>query len=139
MSLFGNIFTHYNYTTTDINFHTEKEKITVTSAKSGLDIDIDFNKNDIKLPCNSPFSTWKEARRYAGPLPFTFTYNSKTKEVLIIEGVRKDWEPKPVEVIKSNVEFIKEMNLNGVVLANAFIIENVPYYWKKGKIEKWKG
>ena len=139
MSLFGNIFTHYNYTATDINFHTEKEKITVTSAKSGLDIDIDFNKTDIKLPRDSPFSTWKEARRYAGPLPFTFTYNGKTKKVLIIEGVRKDWDPKPVEVLKSNVKFIKEMNLKGIVLANAFIIENVPYYWKKGKVEKWEG
>ena len=23
-------------------------------------------------------------------------------------------------------------------LANAFVIHNVPYYWKKGKIEPWK-
>jgi hypothetical protein len=30
------------------------------------------------------------------------------------------------------------MNLNDVRLANAFIIRNIPYYWKKGKIEQWK-
>jgi hypothetical protein len=29
------------------------------------------------------------------------------------------------------------MKLNGVRLANAFIIYDIPYYWKKGKIERW--
>jgi len=30
------------------------------------------------------------------------------------------------------------MKLNEIKLANAFIIESIPYYWKKGKIEQWK-
>jgi len=30
------------------------------------------------------------------------------------------------------------MNLKGCVLANAFEINNIPYFWKKGRIEKWK-
>lgn len=72
-------------------------------------------------------------------MPFTFTYNYKTKEVLIIEGVRKDWEPKRGETIKSSIGFINEMNLKGIVLANGFIVQDVPYYWKKGKIEIWQG
>jgi hypothetical protein len=28
--------------------------------------------------------------------------------------------------------------LNDAKLANAFIIENIPYCWKKGKTEQWK-
>jgi hypothetical protein len=50
------------------------------------------------LPEHSPFADWKEARRFAGPLPFTFTYNKDTKEVLFIEGVRQNWTPNPVKV-----------------------------------------
>ena len=37
-----------------------------------------------------------------------------------------------------NFEFFNTINLQNVVLANAFIIENIPYHWKKGRIEQWK-
>jgi uncharacterized protein YqjF (DUF2071 family) len=138
MSFLGNLFTHYNYTTTDIQIDISGEKVIVRSIKSNLEIEALTNKPDTKLPEESPFKDWKEARRFAGPLPFTFTYNDKTKEVLIIEGVRENWIPRPVEIVKNKVGFIKQMGLKGIVLANAFLIENIPYYWKKGKIEKWK-
>lgn len=139
MSFFGNIFTHYNYDTTDIKIMRTNSIIKVHSNKSDLDIEVIVNKPEITLPPGSPFKDWKEARRFAGPLPFTFTYNKKKKEVLIIEGVRENWTPAAVEVIKNNVGFINQHNWKGIVLANAFIIEHIPYYWKKGKIEKWKG
>lgn len=138
MSFMGNIFTHYNYTTTDIKIDKNDTTISIHSIKSDLDIEIKRGAEEIALPKDSPFKDWKEARRYAGPLPFTFTYNSKTREVLIIEGVRENWTPKPVEVIKNNIGFLKQKNFKGIVLANAFIIENIPYYWKKGKMELWK-
>lgn len=137
MELMGNMFTHYNYTTTDIQ-QTEQNNIKETrSVKSNFTIKIDSTKEDIALPQNSPFADWKEARRFAGPLPFTFTYNQNKKEVLIIEGVRKDWLPKPVKVVEHNFSFLNSLNLHNTVLANAFVIKNIPYYWKKGKIEKW--
>ncbi len=139
MEFWGNIFTHYNYTTTDIKFSRDRNMVFVTSDKSGLNITVKTGDDNISLPINTPFSNWVEARRYAGPLPFTFTYNEKTKEVLIIEGVRQNWTPKPVEVINDNIGFIKEKNFKGIILANAFMIENVPYYWKKGRKEVWKG
>lgn len=139
MSFFGNIFTHYNYQTTDINFATNGSVVTVTSAKSKLKViaDLDDTK-DIPLPTGSPFHEWKEARRFAGPLPFTFTYNASTKEVLIIEGVREDWTPRPVQVIHHESGFIDQLNLHPIVLANAFVISDIPYYWKKGRIDLWK-
>ena len=137
MEFWGNIFTHYNYTTTDIKFTRDRNMVSVTSEKSGLDIAVRTADEDISLPPETPFSNWVEARRYAGPLPFTFTYNEKTKEVLIIEGVRQNWTPKPVEVIKDNIGFIKDKNFKGIILANAFMVENVPYHWKKGRKEVW--
>ena len=112
--------------------------ISVLSEHSDIDIKVNINVPDVNLPAGSPFKDWKEARRFAGPLPFTFTYNNKTKEVLIIEGVRENWTPQPVEVVKSAVGFIKTMNFNEAALANAFMVQDIPYSWKKGRVEKWK-
>lgn len=139
MEFWGNIFTHYNYTTTDIKFTRNRNIDSVFSESSELDIEVRTADEDISLPPGTPFSNWVEARRYAGPLPFTFTYNEKTKEVLIIEGVRQNWHPKPVEVLKDKIGFIDEKNFKSAVLANAFMIENVPYHWKKGRKEIWQG
>lgn len=138
MEYLGNIFTHYNYTTTDIELIENETNMSVKSVKSLLQIDVKLNQEHVLLPANSPFKDWKTARRFAGPLPFTFTYNDEKKEVLIIEGVRENWIPQPVEVLKSEVGFVEQKNFKQIVLANAFIIQNIPYYWKKGRIDKWK-
>lgn len=138
MEFFGNIFTHYNYTTTDIHQKKENGIIEINSQKS--DFKIKFacsDSEEIPLPDRSPFSGWKEARRFAGPLPFTFTYEHNSKKVLIIEGVRRNWDPATVRVLDYNFSFLNNLKLTGVRLANAFIIRNIPYYWKKGKTELW--
>ena len=139
MEIMGNIFTHYNYTTTDISIKNEGNKREISSVQSDFKIELDTTENnEVPIPENSPFANWKEARRFAGPLPFTFTYNEKTKEVLIIEGVRQNWKPKPVKINMYSVSFVNNLNLKNKVLANTFIIENIPYYWKKGRKESWK-
>jgi hypothetical protein len=137
MALLGNVFTHYNYTTTDIQFERGDENIQVHSTKSQLSIKVKEG-SDVPLPKGTPFDSWKDARRFAGPLPFTFTYNPDHKAVLIIEGVREKWTPKAVEVVESNVGFIESLRLQNAVLANAFVIKNIPYYWKKGRKDVWK-
>ena len=138
MQFLGNIFTHYNYSTTDISEVKKSNFKVIKSIKSEFTLKIDTTEKEINLPKNSPFENWKEARRFAGPLPFTFTYNEEKREVLIIEGVRQNWKPKPIEIVDYNFSFINKFNFQNSVLANAFVIENIPYYWKKGKIEKWK-
>jgi hypothetical protein len=138
MEYLGNIFTHYNYTTIDIT-QIEKDNLTeIESKKSGFKISIENTNEEVSLPPNSPFSDWKEARKFAGPLPFTFTYNAETKKILIIEGVRENWTPKPIRIIGQNISFLASLNLQNAVLANAFVIKDIPYFWKKGKIEQWK-
>jgi hypothetical protein len=139
MEFFGNIFTHYNYTTTDITQNRQNDILTISSKRSGFSVRIAEKVNgSVALPAGSPFADWKEARRFAGPLPFTFTYNEVKKEVLIIEGVRENWKPEPVNVLAYNFSFIDNLKLQGATLANAFVIRKIPYYWKKGKIEPWK-
>lgn len=138
MAVLGNIFTHYKYVQTDIACHTNSCHTTIVSKSSGIEVIVNTDQAAASLPIGSPFADWKEARRFAGPLPFTFTYNPLRKEVLIIEGVRENWIPKPIQVIKQEIGFINSMRLPGLVPANAFMIENIPYYWKKGKTERWK-
>ncbi len=138
MEFLGNIFTHYNYSTTDILQKEEINSKEISSINSKFKVTIDTSGEEISLPVNSPFNDWKEARRFAGPLPFTFTYNSATKTVLIIEGVRQNWAPAPVKVVDYDFEFLHSLKLDNPILANAFVVKNIPYYWKKGKIEQWK-
>ena len=138
MEFLGNIFTHYNYKTTDICQKRQNGIIEINSVRSDFKIRIeDSDGEDVPLPAGSPFTDWKEARRFAGPLPFTFTYKPSDRTVLIIEGVRENWKPAPVRVIGYNFSFIDNLKLDNVRLANAFMIRNIPYYWKKGKIEQW--
>lgn len=138
MAFLGNIFTKYSYTTTDINHERTNDILSINSTQSNFSLTIQKTDEAIALPNNSPFENWAAARRFAGPLPFTFTYNAQNKTVLIIEGLRENWTPKPLKVLNYNFEFLNTMNLQNIVLANAFIIENIPYHWKKGKIEQWK-
>lgn len=137
MEFFGNIFTHYNYTTTDISQTENAKNKIISSKKSDFKLVIDKSVDDIKLPTKSPFRDWKDARKFAGPLPHTFTFNKKENSVLIILGVRKNWKPKPLAFSEYHFSFLNSLQLKGAVLANAFEIENVPYHWKKGKLEKW--
>jgi hypothetical protein len=139
MSLLGNLFSHYKYTTTDIHFSKADGLISVFSHQSHIEIEVNINQPTVGLPSGSPFKNWKEARRFAGPLPFTFTYKPASREVLIIEGVRENWVPKPVEVVKSKIVCMQQRSFKHALLANAFVIENIPYHWKKGKTELWKG
>jgi hypothetical protein len=137
MEIMGNIFTHYNYNTTDILQEENSTSKTISSLKSKLSITIDTSAGEVNLPGQSPFNDWNEARRFAGPLPFTFTYNKEKREVLIIEGVREHWTPAPVRVMDYQIDFLNTLETDTALLANAFIIKNIPYYWKKGKKEKW--
>ena len=136
MKTLGKIFTHYNYNKIDFTL-SQNDNLWHLSSDHHFDVKVNINPLQIILPSSSPFQDWKQARRYAGPLPFTFTYLKDTKEVLIIEGVRKQWKPLPVDVISHEVSFPDILNTQNLSLASAFMVRNIPYYWKKGKIEKW--
>jgi hypothetical protein len=135
----GNFFTHYKYHTIDIDQKIRAGQLHLHSEKGNLAVTINTEtKEAIALPQESPFPDWQAARRFAGPLPFTFTYLPQQQQVLIIEGVRENWTPRPVEVIDHRVGFVEQFGFSDIRLANAFILENIPYYWKKGKLDPWQ-
>lgn len=138
MERLGNVFTHYSYSTTDIQLQNEGPKTLISSVKSGFSVEVSRPDGEVALPQGSPFSEWKEARRFAGPLPFTFTWLKEESKVLIIQGMRQNWTPKPIQVVSNSFSFLEELNVSSFQLANAFEITNVPYWWKKGRKDPWK-
>jgi uncharacterized protein YqjF (DUF2071 family) len=132
MEVLGNLFTQYHNSTTDIQYAQSHNITSIQSEKSKFSLAFDNIKTGVSLPIDSPFKDWKEARKYAGPLPFTFSYNHLKNSVLIIEGVRQNWEPKAIEVTHFDINFIRDLPVKHATLANAFVIEKIPYYWKKG-------
>ncbi|HEX2608078.1 MAG TPA: DUF2071 domain-containing protein [Flavisolibacter sp.] len=138
MSFLGNIFTQYRYTTTDIQFARENQSYAFRSVASDWKIRISKYPGEASLPPGSPFKDLKEARHFAGPLPFTFHFNERKHKVLIIEGVRQNWIPQPVQVLEARISWIDAFCNGRAQLANAFMIQDIPYYWKKGRTDLWK-
>lgn len=138
MKWLGNLFSHYKYTKIDINYKETPGIKTISSQKSAFHVCIKSNVDTVKIPENSPFKEWKEARRFAGPLPFTFSFDEENNQVTIIEGVRQYWKPSPLSIKDYHFDFLQQDNFKGAVLASAFVVRDIPYYWKKGKIELWK-
>jgi hypothetical protein len=136
MVLLGNLFTRYRYVRSAIQIGRQGSRLDISAADTGLDISVD-TKVDPDLPKDSPFPSWPVARRFSGPMPFTFTCERDKNRVLIVEGVRSDWKPRPVKVLRHRIPFIDELGLGHAVLANAFMVENIPYHWKKGISEPW--
>lgn len=75
---------------------------------------------------------------FAGPLPFTFTFDAPKCQVLIVEGVRQHWQPRPVAIESITLPWLAQRGFADAVPASAFVVENIPYYWKKGVIENWQ-
>jgi len=138
MELLGNIFTHYKYSKTDVNEFKKDNFRVIKSNQSDFEVVITDSNKSNEIPVDSPFENWKDARKFAGPLPHTFTYDRINNSVLIIQGIRQNWTPKPTTVVNYRFGFLNNLKFKKVILASAFEITDVPYYWKKGKIEKWE-
>lgn len=136
MELLGNIFTRYRYRTTDICRRRAGKQTEIFSEKSDFHLTYLEPAPSVNLPLGSPFPTWKTARRYAGPLPHTFSYDTAKKEMLIVKGLRQNWQPQPVEILNYRFSFLEQPQFANAVLANAFIIKNIPYKWEKGRTEQ---
>ena len=57
--------------------------------------------------------------------------------MVIVEGIRQNWTPKPVRVEVDRCSYLEKPPFNSVPmrLANAFLIENIPYRWQRGVVD----
>jgi hypothetical protein len=141
MAFFGNVLTHYNY---------QLAQSTVCASADRLEIQIETPQAvanlhvlaDLSTPCpepppGSPFADQRQARLFAGPLPFTFDYEQETNSIVLIEGVRSNWRPRLVHVKILQANFLAQPPFNQTtpILANAFYVADIPYEWKRGRRE----
>lgn len=140
MAWLGNLFTHYRYAMTDVEERADGDRIGVTA--SGLHVAVEradsLSQSEVALPPGSPFPDWKAARRFAGPMPYTFSYDAARRAVVIVEGVRQNWMPAPLRLLDARSAFVDGLGIQGTVPASAFVVENVPYRWKRGVVERWE-
>lgn len=139
MVLLGNLLTGYNYhkVRTSIEESSSTLRIRTFTRGNTLALDLGFRLSSIpsSLPPDSPFPDWRSARRFAGPMPFTFSPCSRNRWI-VVEGSRTSWTPRPIEVTHAEVPRLDPWlpPSSSLRLANAFIVENIPYRWSRGRI-----
>jgi hypothetical protein len=136
----GNALTHYGYRYAHVTLTTGERslEIMIKTRRSEADLHVTADLTEgAELPPGSPFADWHQARLFAGPLPFTFDYEAETHSIIMIEGVRQNWHPRPVtmRVLRSTFLDAEPFASARPVLANAFYIENISYRWKRGVVE----
>lgn len=138
MQVFGNLLTHYGYELSRCRTQRTQETyaVEIRTPDGGADLTVEANlATEPGLPPpGSPFVDFREARKFAGPLPFTFDYERQTHSIIRVEGVRQAWNPRPVSVRVERNTFLEKEPFRSArpILANAFYLENVPYSWKPG-------
>ena len=134
----GNLLTHYHYRLCEAELKDTANQLhwTIRTPRQEADLEVmaRIGPSPAPLPAGSPFANEKEARRFAGPLPYTFDYEQETHSIIRIRGLRQDWNPQPVDVeVRKNTFLQQEPFCRATpILANAFHVANVPYQWFRG-------
>jgi hypothetical protein len=86
------------------------------------------------LPAGSPFASARDARRFAGPLPFTFDFETETHGIIAIRATRANWRPTPVSAEVERLSFFDQPAFRGCTprLAAAFSVSGIDYRWERG-------
>lgn len=149
MARAGNVLTHYNYHLCEAEIEESNAEIdggaergiemrwSVTTPRGEADLDVTarIGREPAVLPVGSPFASMAEARRFAGPLPYTFDYEQETRSIIAIRATRQEWNPQSVAVSVRRIAFLdREPFCRATpVLANAFYVRDVPYRWERGR------
>lgn len=131
--------THYGYAKSRITTRATSDALAISikthNGAADLDLVADLSHSPDRLPDNSLFPDWRQARLYAGPLPFS--YEPETHSIVLVEGRRQDWIPQPVAVDVKRATFFDTSPFSQTrpTLANAFIVRDVPHHWNRGYCE----
>jgi hypothetical protein len=134
----GNALTHYRYRLAEIRVEDRGDNLEVQIVTPGGEADLhvvaDLSSRPAPFPASSPFVGNADARRFAGPLPWTFDYEPQTDSIIMIRGRRSSWHPQPVAVEVKQCTFVEHRRFGGAsaVLANAFYVADLDYRWDRG-------
>ena len=141
MVTLGNLFTHYRYRHAQVEFAVDAARLQVRiqtpNAEADLQLSADLTSRPAPLPLGSPFRSMADARSFAGPLPYTFSFDERAGKMAVIRGLRKAWDPQPVRVEVKQASYLEQPPFAGtdIRLANAFYVQDIPYAWKAGTLE----
>jgi hypothetical protein len=132
----GNLLTHYGYHRCRATVDESSTRIhfSVQTVDGLGSLDVRANRSIEALPAGSPFWSMRDARRFAGPLLFTFDYEAETHSIIAIRATRTHWQPSPVAVDVRRLAFFDQPAFNGCtpILASAFSVGDVDYRWECG-------
>jgi len=130
MAIGGRALTEYSYRKVRATVSRDRGGVEVATS-SGLHIVIGDKP---VLPAESVFDDAAAARRYAGPMPFTFASIRGGRAIVRVEGSRAHWEPRLVEPRAIAAPFLHGLAPDATPAA-AFVVEHVDYEWKRGIVE----
>jgi hypothetical protein len=140
MVVLGNLLTHYRYRLAEVSCSARNGSLEIRVSTPGREADLqvvaDLNSRPAPLPQHSPFDDVAAARRFAGPLPYTFDYERPSRSIIAVRAVRQHWDPQPVAVEVRKATFFASPPFTDAepVLANAFYVDSVDYRWERGRI-----
>lgn len=137
MAIAGNLLTHYRYRVSRVTTRRTPNALTCQILTRGGQADLHVTADlaaPPQLPPASPFTTLHQARRFAGPLPYTFDHEPQTHSIIVIKGLRTNWNPRLVPVTVHTNTFLQHGDFadTSARLASAFFVENVDYQWNPG-------
>ena len=139
MVVWGNRLTRFRYRRADIEYREQDRLLSLDVKTAGEEADLALKADTAGfselLPEGSPFPDLATARRFVGPLRFTFDYDPDAQSMVIVEGRRTNWMPRAVRVDVQKNTFLESAPFRGVrpVLANAFYVTDVSYRWEPGR------
>jgi Uncharacterized conserved protein (COG2071) len=138
MASAGNVLTHYSYRLCEAEVKERPGEIEwdIRTPRHEADLRVIAHTDGgpALLPAGSPFLNVKDARRFSGPLPYTFDYEPETHSIIRVRGVREQWNPKPVlaEALQSTFLHQEPFCRVTAILANAFHVQGIHYRWNRG-------
>jgi uncharacterized membrane protein YphA (DoxX/SURF4 family) len=132
----GNLLTHYNYHrySASVEASGDRVRVEVSTPDHAGDLCVTADLSSSALPAGSPFHSLRDARPFAGPLPFTFDYEVETHAIIAIQATRANWRPSPVAVHVERLTFFDQPAFDGCtpILAAAFHVKDIDYRWERG-------
>jgi hypothetical protein len=141
----GNLLTRYAYRLARVDVSADGGRLEIRVRTRGGTADLHVvahTDSTCTAPLDaSPLRTAAEARRFAGPLPYTFDYEPETGSIIAIRAIRDRWDPRPIRVQVHEAAFLEQRRFAGVqpVLASAFYVHDVRYRWQRGRVLRPQG
>ena len=134
----GNLLTRYRYRLGSVRLTVDSGRLhaTVDSRDGAADLAVtaDLGSVPARLPPGSPFADDAAARRFAGPLPYTFHHEAATDSIVVVKAHRSTWRPEPIAVTVTRATFLRQGPFADTepVLAQAFHVSGIDYGWHRG-------